>query len=122
MNQILMFCLLSGGALVILLMVQINNQNYSQQNIKLSHPQILRYAYDNQMIKSERVKEKKFSTFKQDKARLNSKIARYIRMKKSEKDKYNQKTKGMKNSTVVVYNKINKSGSTTIKSINFSDH
>ena len=122
MTRTVLFCLLSGGALVMLLLVQINNHRYSQQNIKLNRPQILRNAYDNQLIKSEKIKETKFSTFKQHKARLNDKIARYLDMKKSGKDKVNQTTKGMKNSTVVVYNRINKSGSTTMTSMNFSGH
>ena len=47
---------------------------------------------------------------------LNGKIAEYIAMKPSDKDSIHHEVMEVKNSTVLIYNRINKSGSTLVSS------
>lgn len=59
----------------------------------------------------------KKSFFKMALARnLNDKIAEYVALKPSDKDSIQHEMMEVKNSTVLIYNRINKSGSTSISS------
>ena len=68
------------------------------------------------MSKTEAAKHKVVPYRVNEKRRLNDMLAKYIAKQHSEKDTWVHQPVKMKNSTVIIYARINKSGSTTLTS------